>query len=182
MASPALRRTAWIGAAVVAVGVIGGLAFYGRRPDPGLVQFRAGGVMLRIPPERVTEVEVAEGGRRWRFTRADAGEWVAALGSPRASGDFARQLDRGLRFLNVSAPERVILREEVSGTPLAEFGLDPPRYTVSVYAASLEPFAVEFGGPNPQGLAQYARVLGRDEIVLLPRYVGLEWEGVMGTR
>ena len=92
------------------------------------------------------------------------------------------RLDSGLRFLHVSAPQRVMRPQEFSGTPLAEFGLDPPRYAVSVHGATAEPFTVQFGGTNPQGLAQYARVGGRDEIVLLPRFVGEQWEAATGVR
>ena len=33
-----------------------------------------------------------------------------------------------------------------------------------------------------EGLAQYARVAGGPEIVLLPRFVGQEWEAAIGAR
>ncbi len=42
-----------------------------------------------------------------------------------------------------------------------------------------EVFAVDFGDLNPQGLAQYARVRGRADVVLLPRYVGDRWRSVI---
>jgi hypothetical protein len=91
----------------------------------------------------------------------------------------AARLDTGLRFLHVSAPQRVPEPGEVAGTPAAEFGLDPPRYAVAVRAGTGAPFTIEFGARNHQGLAQFARVGGAREIVLLPGFVGEAWEAVM---
>ncbi len=182
MAAPALKRAAWVGAAAVAAGAILALALHGRRPDPGLVRFEAAGVMVQVPPERVTEVVVARGDRRWRFTRTDGRGWTAAPGTPRLDEDVAARIESGLRFLHVSAPQRVMAREEFPGTPLAELGLGPPRYSVSVSSSAGAPLTVEFGALNPQGLGQYARVKGRDEILLLPSFVGEPWETVTGAR
>jgi hypothetical protein len=91
-------------------------------------------------------------------------------------------LDSGLRFLHVSAPQRVLQPEEVAGTPSSEFGLAPPRYSVSVRSAAAAPFDIEFGALNAQGLAQYARLTGHAEILLLPNYIGEQWEAVMNAR
>ena len=178
----ALKRVAWMGAVVVAAGVILVLSLHGRRPDPGLVRFEAAGVMVQVPPARVTEVVVTRDDRRWRFARTDGRGWTAAPGMPPLSEDVAARIESGLRFLHVSAPQRVMAREEFSGTPLAELGLDPPRYSVSVSASVGAPLTVEFGALNPQGLAQYARVQGRGEILLLPSFVGEPWETVSGAR
>lgn len=176
-----MRRAAWIGAAVVSAGVIVSLASHGHRPDPGLVRFEAAGIMLAIPPETVGEVVVSAGARRWRFERAGAGGWVASPASP-GGARVAAHLDRGLRFLHVSAPQRVLAPAEIGAIAPSEFGLDPARYSVAVRSAGSAPFTVEFGARNPQGLAQYARVAGRREILLLPGFVGEEWEAVIGAR
>ncbi len=181
MAAAALKRYAWAGAAVFAAAVIVALALHGRRPEPGLVRFEVAGVMLHIAPERVREVQVAAGGRRWTFTRVAAGDWTVA-GPAVASGDWTSRIESGLRFLHVSTPQSVMTRDEYAGTPAAEFGLDPPRYLVSVRAPGAEPFTVQFGSANPQGLAQYVRVAGRDELFLLPRFVGEPWEAMTGLR
>jgi len=37
------------------------------------------------------------------------------------------------------------------------------------------PFTIEFGALNPQGPAQYARMTGRAEILLLPSFVCEPW-------
>ena len=92
------------------------------------------------------------------------------------------RLDSGLRFLHVSAPQRVLQPQEVEGISPSEFGLEPPRYSVSVRSPAAAPFKIDFGALNPQGLAQYARVTGRDEILLLPSFVGEPWESLMSAR
>jgi len=189
--APALRRLLWPGAAVLAAGVIIALAVYGHRPDPSLARFEAAGVMLSIQPDSVTEVVVSQGERRWRFERRDATGWAAAPGPPLEEGvggegagreSVATHLDSGLRFLHVSAPQRVLQPQEVAGTPPLEFGLAPPRFSVSIRSPAAAPFDIEFGALNPQGLAQYARVMGRAEILLLPSFVGEQWEAVMTAR
>ena len=181
MGAPALKRLAWPGAALLAAGVIIGLAFSGHRPDPSLARFEAAGVMLAVQPDSVTEVVVSRGERRWRFERAGAKGWTAAPGTaPDASA--GAHLDSGLRLLHVSAPQRVLQPAEVAGTELSEYGLEPPRFSVSVRSSSAAPFEIDFGTLNPQGLAQYARVTGHAEILLLPGFIGEQWEAVMNAR
>jgi hypothetical protein len=174
VAPPALTRALWVTVAVVAAAVLAVLATHGRRPDPSLARFEPAGVMVQIPPERIAEVTLSRDGRRWRFARADGGAWAAA-GAP-LDADVAVQVERGLRFLHVSAPQRVLRPTELSGTSLAELGLDPPRYLVAVGSATGPAFTVEFGALNAQGLAQYARLRGHDEILLLPAFVGEPWD------
>jgi Domain of unknown function (DUF4340) len=181
VAAPALRRLAWIGAALLAAGTIFTLATHGRRPESGLARFEPAGVMVEIQPERVREVEVASGAQRWRFARAAEDRWTA-LDATQPPADWASRIDAGLRFLSVSAPQRVMRREEYAGTPLSEFGLAPPRFVVRVQASDAAPVVIEFGSSNPQGLAQYARVAGRTELFLLPRFVGEQWEKATGLR
>jgi hypothetical protein len=53
---------------------------------------------------------------------------------------------------------------------------------VSVRSRGAAPFNIEFGARNPQGLAQYARLTGRAEILLLPSFVGEPWEAVIEAR
>jgi hypothetical protein len=181
VAAPALRRLAWIGAALLAAGTIFTLATHGRRPESGLARFEPAGVMVEIQPERVREVEVASGAQRWRFARAAEDRWTA-LDATQPPADWASRIDAGLRFLSVSAPQRVMRREEYAGTPLSEFGLAPPRFVVRVQTSDTAPVVIEFGSSNPQGLAQYARVAGRTELFLLPRFVGEQWEKATGLR
>ena len=178
--APALTRAVWMSAAIGAGGgCIVALALHGRRPDPSLARFEAGG---RHAPDRrrtrVTEVVVSRGERRWRFKRADA----EALGhgsreSPAAARDVAARIDSGLRFLHVSAPQRVLAAGGGRGHLRRPSSASSRRATrVGQLLRGRSPFTVEFGALNAQGLAQYARVAGRDEILLLPSFVGEPWE------
>lgn len=175
-----MRRTLWAGAAALSAALLVVLALHGRRPDPGLDRFAAAGLMLDIAPERVATVEVRRAGRTWRLQRLD-GAWRTVPGSPPAPADASERIEAGLRFLHVSPPQRVLGEEETRDGE-EDYGLDPPRYTVLVRAADGPAFALAFGAANPQGLAQYARVPGRAEIVLLPRFVGEPWEALTAPR
>jgi hypothetical protein len=175
-----VSRVAWIGVALGAAAALTILAMHGQRSDPaGLARFEATGVMLALDPERVTVVEVRQATRQWRFERK-AGAWTAGGTAP-APEKIERAVEDGLRFLHGSAPQRTLERSEIDGIPMSEYGLAPPGYVVIVQPATGPSFTIEFGAVNPQGLAQYARVVGRDGIVLLPRFVGRSWEIAIGA-
>ena len=179
--APALKGAAWLGAAVLAVGLIVVLAFYGQRPDSSLARFEAGGAMLSIMPDTVSEVIVSRGESRWRFSRSRAGEWTTADGGTTGS-PLRGHIDSGLRFLHVSAPQRVLQPDELTATSRSDFGLEPPRFSVSVRSSTAESFRIDFGSLNAQGLAQYAQVSGHAEVLLLPSFVGDEWKAVLASR
>lgn len=182
MGAPALRRALGLGAFVLAAGAIVALALHGSRPDPSLARFEAAGVMLSVPPDTVTEVIVSQGERRWRFERVGHSHIWATPPGPSAGESVGVRIESGLRFLHVSAPQRVLEPEETAGLPPSEFGLAPPRFSVLVRSSAAEPFRIEFGVLNPQGLAQYAQVAGRPQILLLPGFVGEQWEAVIASR
>jgi len=177
VAAAALKRAAWVAAAGLAAGLILVLAWHGSRPDPGLVRFEPGGVMLHLRLEDVIEVQVSAGNHHQSFARSHAGAW-STVSAP-VPVERAQHLERGLRFLHVSAPQRVISPEEYSGTPLVEFGLVPPRYVIVVRTATSAPFVMQFGDVNPQGLAQYARIGESKDVLVLPRFVGEPWEALV---
>jgi len=179
VAPPALIRWAWGAAALAALAVVAVLASTGHRPEPGLARFEAAGVMLAIPAETVTIVDVQAADRHWRFERAGAG-WRVAAGSASPAEGFGAQIDSGLRFLHGSAPQRRLHAADLQTTFLADFGLDPPRYVVAVRDQAGHSLAVRFGVANPQGLAQYAQVDAGADVLLLPRYVGEAWESAIG--
>jgi hypothetical protein len=179
VAAAPLRRRLAIASVLGAAGVIVILALHGERPGSGLARYEAAGVMLALDPARVTGVEVRQADRRWRFQRGAGAAWVHDGGGA-APEPTARAVEDGLRFLHGSAPQRALTRAEVAGIPLGEYGLAPPRYEITVRGAGGAVFVIEFGALNSQGLAQYARVTGRDEILLLPGYVGRAWEAAIG--
>lgn len=180
VAAAALRRFAWPLAATAAAAFIAALAFHGQRPEPGLVRFEASGLMLHLPPERVSEVEIEMGGTRLRLARGPDGRWTSR--GQAAEGDQAARIETGLKLLHASGPERVMTPDEIRGTPISEFGLAPPALTVTTRDATGAVFTIHFGKKNPLGLARYARVKGQDGVVLLPGFVAEAWEQVAGLR
>ena len=78
--------------------------------------------------------------------------------------------------MHVSAPIRVMERAEWSSIGLREFGLDPPGYTATLYRRGTPVLGAEFGAPNPQRVLQYMKLGGRDQVYLMSRFIGEEWE------
>lgn len=177
VAPTSLRQAAWPVLALACAGVLVALAIHGRRPGAGFARYEPAGVMVDIDLSEVSAVEVVREGLRRRIVRDLGGAWRMA-DSQRAEVVPSEAVERGLRFLHGSAPQRVIAAEEMAGTPLSEIGLAPPRLVVSVFTRSGVAFTVEFGASNPQGLAHYARVAGRRELFLLNRYVAEAWQEV----
>jgi hypothetical protein len=167
-----------MGGAALAVAALTALALTGRRPEPGLAPFEAAGVMAAIPVETIRAVDVRDHDRHWRFQRIGEG-WRHAGSAAAPGADATTLVTAALRFLHASAPQRRLPGIEIASPQRAEFGLDPPRYVVSVQAEGQRPFEVAFGAINPQGLAQYVQVATDPDVLLLQRYVGEAWEAAM---
>jgi hypothetical protein len=169
-----MRTAAWIAGSVAATGALLAVALQGERPEAGLARYRPEGVMVALPPERIAAVEVRRAGRTWRYVRTPTG-WSTSPGSAAAVRDPAPLVNLGLRLLHGSVPQRVMAGEEIRALALPEAGLEPPLLTVRAEVPGAPPFSIDIGGPNPQGLARYAQVAGREEIVLLNHYVADPW-------
>lgn len=165
---------------LVALGLLVAMALTGG--PPGLrhyVPFAPRGLMTEAPA-RITRLELNAGAHRVVLIREDAAGWrregpgdvvpVTTLGSGP---------DMGIEFMHVSAPIRTFSAEEYTAADLGEFGLDPPRLTVTLLAGSRAILSADFGALNPMKAAQYVRVRGREEIHLLPLLVGREWESIL---
>ncbi len=164
--------------AALAVGFIAAMVWFGREPESAwLVKFEAAGV-LTTAPERISRVELTADGRRLIFVRRPAG-WTAEHAPGPLPPLLAASLENSLKFMHASAPVRVLSREEYRGTALAEYGLDPPRYTVFLVEGGRTVLEAGFGVPNPQKVLQYMRLRGHDEVHLMSRFVGKEWERVL---
>jgi hypothetical protein len=177
--SPRPRALAAVGA-LLAVGVFAGMALSGRTPGTKRhVRVAPGGLMPETP-DQIIRVELTADGRRFALVRDTPGAWRGeqAPGFP-LSGALLTHVETAIRFMHVSAPTRVIDRDEYERTRLSEFGLDPPRYAVSLFDRGRAVLKTAFGSPNPMQISQYVRVEGREELYLLPRFVGREWERVM---
>jgi hypothetical protein len=167
----------WLGptAALLAVGLLVLMVFSGQlRDSRQLVRFQAAGVMPEVPAE-IDRVELRAPAGQWVFVRGPGGWRTARDGQP-LPGATTTSLDDSIKFMHVSAPVRVMERDEWAASGLREFGLDPPGYTAILYRGSTAVLGAEFGTPNPQKVLQYMKLQGRDQVYLMSRFVGEEWE------
>ena len=175
-------RWRWLGptAALLAVGLLVLMVFSGQlRESRQLVRFQAAGVMPEAPAE-IDRVELRAPAGQWVFVRGSDG-WRAAQGGRVLSGSAASSLDDSIKFMHVSAPIRVMEQAEWAPSGLREFGLDPPGYTAILYRGSTPVLGAEFGAPNPQKVLQYMKLQGHDQVYLMSRFVGEEWEKALRT-
>jgi len=173
-----VRGWGWPVAAALSAGFIGLLAFEGERPEPGLARFRPAGLLADWPVEQVTSVEVNTDANRWSFRRDPAGGWRADAATTATTAELGERIEKGLTLLHNSGPQRT----DLAGEQLAEFGLAPPRLTVTARIAGDACVTIEFGGTNPLGLERYARIAGRSEILLMPAFVADAWQMVAEAR
>ena len=161
--------------ALLAVGLLGAMVLSGHlRESRQFVPFAAAGVMPEAPNE-IDRVELRTSTGRWRFVRGPAG-WRTAPDDRVLSAALATSLDESIKFMHVSAPVRVMERAEWSSIGLREFGLDPPDYTATLYRRGTPVLGAEFGASNPQKVLQYMKLGGRDQVYLMSRFIGEEWE------
>lgn len=179
MVAPAgVRAWGWSAAAVLAVGFIAVLAFQGERPEPGLARFAPAGLLADWPVEQISSVEVGAGSGHRSFRRDSGGCWHPDVAAAADTAALAEQIETGLKLLHNSAPQRA----DLASAQLGEFGLMPPRLTVTAHRVDGATVTIEFGGANPLGLERYARVVGRPEILLMPAFVAGAWEPVAETQ
>jgi len=161
--------------AFLAVGLLVAMVVSGHlRESKQFVKFVPAGVMPESPDE-IDRIEVTTSAGRREYVRASDG-WRAGPAGPFAPRSLASHLNDSIKFMHVSAPVRVMERTEWSPLGLREFGLDPPRYTATLYRRGTAVLAAEFGAPNPQKVLQYMKLTGRDQVFLMSRFVGEEWE------
>ncbi len=177
MATAGVKRWGWWFAAALAAGFLGLLAFHGERPEPGLGRFEPAGLLVGWPLEEVAAIDISAGTQHRSFRRVGLG---GSGGSAPANAE--ERIATGLKLLHNSPPERVFGATELSDGMLAEFGLAPPRLSVTAATAAGRSVTVHFGAANPLGLARYARVEGQPEVVLLPTFVADAWQQAMEAR
>ena len=166
------------GGAVVAVGFLVVMALSGQVRHSGqFVPFVAAGVLIDTP-EQVDRVEVTGRGRYWVFLRASHG-WIVEGQARPVSRSLASHLEDSIKFMHASAPIRVLEQSEWAEQGLREFGLEPPAYTAALSRGGRPLLTAAFGSPNPQTVLQYMRIQGRDQIYVMSRFIGQEWEQVL---
>jgi hypothetical protein len=177
VASAIGRRRRWVAtaAALAAVGVLVAMVVSGHlRENQQLVRTTAAGVMTERPTE-IDRIELHRGAGQWSFVRTRNG-WRPAAGGDAVSASLAGHLNDSIKFMHVSAPIRVMERTEWASSGLGEFGLDPPGYTAALYRREVPVMIAEFGAANPQQVLQYMKLQDRDEVYLMSRFIGEEWE------
>ena len=142
-----------------------------------LQEFEPRGVVAARPSD-IRTVEISEGRERVAFRRKNPESWLLDGTAQEVPADLAAHLETALRFIHRAAPARTIEADDFAGTSLAEFGLDPPAYVVSLGGAAATVATAEFGTLTPAGTSQYVRLLGQARLLLLPRHVGAEWRVV----
>lgn len=166
-------RAAALAGGVLAAAFLIALAFTGSAPKLASFEpFVPAGVMARLP-EEITRIELRANQQTLVFTRAGDG-W--RRGDAPLSDSAAEHVAKALRFLHVSKPNATLEIDTFDAAPLAEMGLDVPRAEVTVFAGDQPALAIAFGGLNPSGTGQYARIAGQSGLLLLPLHVGREWQ------
>jgi hypothetical protein len=169
------RRWAPLALALLAVGLLAAMALSGHlRENQQLVRFKPDGVMRETPAD-IDRVDLRSGDRRFTFVRAANG-WRTAPEGRALPAALVASLEECIKFMHVSAPVRVMARDEWGALGLREFGLDPPGLTAVLYRGSVAVLGAEFGGPNPQKVLQYMKLQGGERVYLMSRFVGEEWE------
>lgn len=162
-------------AALLSVGILTAMVVSGHlRESKQFVRFVPAGVMPDAPAD-IDQVELRTGTALRAFVRGPDG-WRASPDGRPVPASLTISLDDSIKFMHVSAPIRVMERTEWAAAGLREFGLDPPRYTATLYRHGRAVVRAEFGAPNPQKVLQYLKLGGRDQIYLMPRFIGEEWE------
>jgi len=149
------------------------------RENQQLVKASGEGVMAETPAE-IDRVELRAQVGHWLFVRGQNG-WRAAADGSVVPAALTLHIDDSLKFMHASPPVRIMGHAEWVPIGLREFGLDPPRYTATLYQGERRVLRAEFGGPNPQDVLQYMKLEGRDEVYLMSRFVGQEWERALNA-
>jgi hypothetical protein len=168
------RRLLGAAVALLAVGLLAAMVVSGHlRESKQFVKFVPAGVMPEAAAE-IDRVEIRSSAGQWVFERAPGG-WRTPDGRP-VPATLAAHLDDSIKFMHVAAPIRVMERAEWAPLGLREFGLDRPSYAATLYRRGVAVLEAEFGAPNPQKVLQYMKLEGRDEVYLMPRFIGDEWK------
>jgi hypothetical protein len=161
-------------AAGLMAGLLGIIAVTGRWPvDAPRTHVESSGI-LPLPAERIMAVELSTREQQAQFSRRLDQGWL--LNGKPIGAAAVSHIETAVRLLTMSAPRRTLAAGDYSAAQLAEYGLDPPRFVLSVNDASSNATRFGFGETTPAQNAQYVCIIGRPELYLLPRDVGEEWQ------
>jgi hypothetical protein len=149
-------------------------ALPGRRQ---LVQSEALGV-LRLAPESIRRVTVGADAAPAVFVRQADG-WVREGSAAAVDAELAQIIERAVKFMHTANPVRALGRDEIADAGLAEFGLEHPRLAITLEDPGGVVLEADFGNESADGLLQYMRLRGRDDLYLMSGFVGKEWQAVL---
>jgi hypothetical protein len=164
-----------IGAAVLMIALIGAILLTGKWPSSAWLNPPHPEGILDFPPAQITRIDFSTGDKNVLvFEHRPTGGWL--VNGAETEPAIAQHIDIALRMLNVSNPLRILKPDEYDAAQLGEFGLERPNALINVFASDGKVNSVAFGEPTPAQNAQYVRVIGRPNLYLLQRYVGVEWQ------
>lgn len=163
-------------AAVVALAYLVAMVVAGAMPrQEQLVKFEARGLM-QLPPEQVTRVDVAMGGRKATYRRSSAsGSWARDDGTA-VDETTSSHLSMAVQMMNTSAAVKTLSDEDLRGVDRTPFGLEVPTVGATLYRHDDTVLEVRFGALNPEGYLQYMTAAGSDQVYLMSRFVAEEWK------
>jgi len=166
---------AWSLAAIASLGYLVAMVIGGALPEQrSRVKFEARGVMT-LAPERIDRIEIERGRARVALTRTAGSEW-SAEGGGALPPPVAAKVSLAVQYMHTAGPVRAMKPEEIRGVAPAEFGLAPPELGVTLFAGPERVLQARFGRRNVEELLQYMTIDGRDELFLMSRFVGQQWD------
>jgi hypothetical protein len=169
------RSVFWVVASLASIGYLGAMVISGALPEfRHRVKFEAKGLMT-VAPERIDRVEIERSGTRIALVRTGTGGW-SREGGEALSVTVADKVSLAVQYMHTSGPVRVMTAEEIRGFAPTEFGLDPPRISVVLFAGRQRVLQAHFGARNPEDILQYMTLAGHDGMYLMSRFVGQEWD------
>jgi hypothetical protein len=175
VAPPVKRSVVWSLAALASIAYLLAMVIGGALPELRTrVKFEAQGVMT-LAPERVDRIEIERGTRHVALARTSSGGWSRQGGEP-LSVPVAAQVSLAVQYMRTAGPVRVMTAEEIRGIAPAEFGLAPPELSVTLFSGPERMLRARFGARNAEDLLQYMTLDGRDDMYLMSRFVGQQWD------
>jgi hypothetical protein len=175
VASPVKRSVVWSLAVLASIGYLCAMVVGGALPElRNRVKFEAKGVMT-VAPERIDRVEIERGTRRVALARTSSGGW-SHEGGAELPAPAAAKVSLAVQYMHTAGPVRSMKAEEIRGVAPTEFGLAPPDLSVTLFAAGQRVLQAHFGARNAEDLLQYMTLSGSDDMYLMSRFVGQQWD------
>jgi hypothetical protein len=177
VAPPMKRSIVWGLASVACIGYLCVMVVSGALPElRSRVKFEAQGVMTTAP-ERIDRIEIERGATRVALLRTGGGGW-AGEGGGALPGPVAAKAALAVQYMHTSGPVRVMNDQEIGGIAPTEFGLAPPRLSVTLFAGPERVLQARFGARNAEDVLQYMTLAGKQGMYLMSRFVGQQWEAL----